>query len=75
MSWFPSFSVEVTHTQLLPRTRQAPIQTSQLDNMVWSFLRYLLKRGSFVSKEMAQDEYTRHCFIEPVHVQLIGIIV
>lgn len=33
VSWFPSFSVEVTHTQLLPRTRQAPIQTSQLDNM------------------------------------------
>lgn len=33
VSWFPSFSVEVTHTQLLPRTRQTPIQTSQLDNM------------------------------------------
>ncbi|KAK3579007.1 hypothetical protein CHS0354_034804 [Potamilus streckersoni] len=33
VSWFPSFSVEVTHTQLLPRTRQSVQQTSQLDNM------------------------------------------
>ncbi|KAL3860029.1 hypothetical protein ACJMK2_010202 [Sinanodonta woodiana] len=33
VSWLPSFSVEVTHTQLLPRTRQSVQQTSQLDNM------------------------------------------
>lgn len=33
VSWFPSFSVEVTHTQLLPGGRQRPIQTSQLDSM------------------------------------------
>ncbi|XP_061162346.1 E3 ubiquitin-protein ligase AMFR-like [Saccostrea echinata] len=33
VSWFPSFSVEVTHTQLLPGGRQRPVQTSQLDSM------------------------------------------
>ncbi|OWF34775.1 E3 ubiquitin-protein ligase AMFR-like [Mizuhopecten yessoensis] len=34
VSWFPSFSVEVTHTQLLPQgQQQPPIQTSQLDSM------------------------------------------
>lgn len=34
VSWFPSFSVEVTHTQLLPNGQQPPpIQTSQLDSM------------------------------------------
>ena len=36
VSWLPSFSVEVTHTQLLPQggVRQPALQTSQLDNMV-----------------------------------------
>ncbi|XP_048778287.2 E3 ubiquitin-protein ligase AMFR-like [Ostrea edulis] len=33
VSWFPSFSVEVTHTQLLPGGRQRPVHTSQLDSM------------------------------------------
>ncbi|VDH91646.1 autocrine motility factor receptor [Mytilus galloprovincialis] len=35
VSWLPSFSVEVTHTQLLPHggTRLPALQTSQLDNM------------------------------------------
>lgn len=34
VSWFPSFSVEVTHTQLLPQGQQPPpVQTSQLDSM------------------------------------------
>lgn len=35
VSWLPSFSVEVTHTQLLPQggVRPPAIQTSQLDNM------------------------------------------
>lgn len=35
VSWLPSFSVEVTHTQLLPQggVRQPALQTSQLDNM------------------------------------------
>ncbi|XP_041375159.1 E3 ubiquitin-protein ligase AMFR-like [Gigantopelta aegis] len=32
VSWLPSFSVEVTHTNLLPG-QQTHIQTSQLDNM------------------------------------------
>ena len=64
MSWFPSFSVEVTHTQLLPRARQAPIQTSQLDNMVrfWFFLLHWLRMDCFQS--------TAHCSI---HAYLIKI--
>ncbi|XP_063439284.1 E3 ubiquitin-protein ligase AMFR-like isoform X2 [Mytilus trossulus] len=35
VSWLPSFSVEVTHTQLLPHggARLPALQTSQLDNM------------------------------------------
>ncbi|KAK6185228.1 hypothetical protein SNE40_007506 [Patella caerulea] len=33
VSWLPSFSVEVTHTSLLPGQQQQRIQTSQLDNM------------------------------------------
>ncbi|KAK3086154.1 hypothetical protein FSP39_014404 [Pinctada imbricata] len=33
VSWLPSFSVEVTHTQLMPGQRQATVQTSQLDSM------------------------------------------
>lgn len=32
VSWLPSFSVEVTHTNMLANNR--PVQTSQLDNMV-----------------------------------------
>lgn len=33
VSWLPSFSVEVTHTSILPG-QQLRLQTSQLDNMV-----------------------------------------
>ncbi|GAB6030480.1 hypothetical protein CHUAL_007344 [Chamberlinius hualienensis] len=33
VSWLPSFSVEVTHPQLLLSRRQPPVETSQLDNM------------------------------------------
>ncbi|GFS21272.1 E3 ubiquitin-protein ligase AMFR, partial [Elysia marginata] len=33
VSWFPSFSVEVTHTNLLPGQQAHATQTSQLDNM------------------------------------------
>ena len=33
MSWLPSFSVEVTHTNLLPGQQAHATQTSQLDNM------------------------------------------
>lgn len=33
VSWLPSFSVEVTHTNMLHNHRAPPIQTSQLDNM------------------------------------------
>ena len=34
VSWLPSFSVEVTHTQIIGDTRAQQLQTSQLDNMV-----------------------------------------
>ncbi|XP_068082560.1 E3 ubiquitin-protein ligase AMFR [Anabrus simplex] len=33
VSWLPSFSVEVTHTQLLRSDQTQPAQTSQLDSM------------------------------------------
>lgn len=33
VSWLPSFSVEVTHTNLLGGQPPPPVQTSQLDNM------------------------------------------
>ncbi|XP_064467008.1 E3 ubiquitin-protein ligase AMFR-like isoform X2 [Ornithodoros turicata] len=33
VSWLPSFSVEVTHTNLLGGQQPPPVQTSQLDNM------------------------------------------
>jgi autocrine motility factor receptor len=33
VSWLPSFSVEVTHTQLLRSDQPQPAQTSQLDAM------------------------------------------
>lgn len=33
VSWLPSFSVEVTHTQLLRADQGPPVQTSQLDAM------------------------------------------
>ncbi|XP_053401749.1 E3 ubiquitin-protein ligase AMFR-like [Mercenaria mercenaria] len=33
VSWLPSFSVEVTHTNMLANNRPTPAQTSQLDNM------------------------------------------
>lgn len=33
VSWFPSFSVEVTHTSLLGERQATAIQTSQLDSM------------------------------------------
>lgn len=33
VSWLPSFSVEVTHTQLLGEPEQQTLQTSQLDSM------------------------------------------
>ncbi|WAR11671.1 AMFR-like protein, partial [Mya arenaria] len=33
VSWLPSFSVEVTHTNMLANTRHTHVQTSQLDNM------------------------------------------
>lgn len=33
VSWFPSFSVEVTHTNLLGNRQLPAVQTSQLDNM------------------------------------------
>ncbi|XP_042899201.1 E3 ubiquitin-protein ligase AMFR [Parasteatoda tepidariorum] len=39
VSWFPSFSVEVSHTSLLgDRPQIIPIQTSQLDSMVHQVL-------------------------------------
>ncbi|XP_060601154.1 E3 ubiquitin-protein ligase AMFR-like [Ruditapes philippinarum] len=33
VSWLPSFSVEVTHTNMLANNRPTPAQSSQLDNM------------------------------------------
>ncbi|KFM61685.1 E3 ubiquitin-protein ligase AMFR, partial [Stegodyphus mimosarum] len=38
VSWFPSFSVEVSHTSLLGGRHRIPIHTSQLDNMVHQVL-------------------------------------